>query len=281
MDGVTLTWLRFSFALLVQSALLWLRRVPGLPWRHPPEDLRLMLGAAAGLVANFALFSVALQHLPASTAATITQLQPTLMLGLSVMLLRQRLDLRQSLGAATLVGGLALFLFDRLPRPDDLRGPEATGIVLCLAASLAWAGGGVAQKLVASRVPTMHVMWMVYAAGAACLAPFGTPSQLCAIEGPQVGLFAFLCLNTLLAYGAFALAVRLWELPRVSAVLSLTVVFTYLTEQLAGSLWPGLVRTEDWTLLKLLGAALVLVGSLVTAMSQAPQVVAPSHRRAA
>ena len=269
-DGVTLTWLRFVVALLAQTLLLTAGpgSGSGLPWRHPPAELRRMLAVALGLVGNFALFATSLHFIPPSTGATLSQLQPIMLLMLGAGVLGRRLGAAQWIGAAAIVLGTVLFLGDRLDALVALEGGTPAGVGLALAGGTVWALGGLAQMRLAPTVPVGHLMWVVYASGTVLLAPLASPSAALRLEGLQWALLAFLCLNTIVAYASFSLALRRWELPRVSAVLATGVVYTYLAEG-ALHLWqPGLVQHEAWTPLKAAGAVLVVAGSLTTALAQ-------------
>ena len=140
--------------------------------------------------------------------------------------------------------------------------------LLVLVGGLVWAIGGVAQMRIPRSIGIGHIMWTVYALGSVVLAPFATPTQVLRLDTLQWALLAFLCLNTIVAYSAFALALRRWDLPRVSAVLATGVVFTYGTELLLHAARPGIVTPEAWTVLKIAGALLVIGGSLSTALAQ-------------
>lgn len=267
-DGITLTWLRFVVALVAQTLLLAAGNGTDLPWRHAPAELRRMLVVALGLVGNFALFAMSLNYLPASTGATLSQLQPIMLLMLGAGVLGRRLGAAQWIGAAAIVIGTVAFLADRLGAIVALDGGMAAGVALALAGGAVWAFGGLAQMRLAPTVPVGHLMWVVYATGSVLLAPFATPSAALRLEGLQWALLAFLCLNTVVAYASFSLALRRWELPRVSAVLATGVVYTYLAEAALGVLQPSLVEPEAWTPLKAGGALLVVAGSLTTALAQ-------------
>lgn len=268
LDGITLTWLRFVVALLVQTLLLAFGARRELPWRHPPAELGRMLAVALGLVGNFALFAMSLHHIPASTGATLSQLQPIMLLLLSASLLGRRLGAAQWAGAAAIVAGTLLFLGDRLGELAAPHGGTATGVALALAGGAVWATGGLAQVKLARSVPVGHLMWVVYATGTVLLGPFASPAEALRLEGLQWALLAFLCLNTIVAYASFSLALRRWELPRVSAVLATGVIYTYLAEGALHFWQPGLVRPEEWTLVKAAGALLVVAGSLTAALAQ-------------
>lgn len=268
LDGITLTWLRFVVALVAQTLVLGLGKHSGPPWRHPPAELRRMLIVALGLVGNFALFAMSLHYLPASTGATLSQLQPIMLLMLGAGVLGRRLGAAQWAGAAAILLGTLLFLGDRLGSLASLTGGIPAGVALALSGGAVWAFGGLAQMRLAPTVPVGHLMWVVYASGTLLLAPFASPAATLKLEGLQWALLAFLCLNTIVAYASFSLALRRWELPRVSAVLATGVVYTYLAEGLLHLWQPGLVPQESWTPLKAAGAVLVVAGSLTTALAQ-------------
>jgi drug/metabolite transporter (DMT)-like permease len=84
-------------------------------------------------------------------------------------------------------------------------------------------------------------------------------------------LLIFCCLNTVVAYGAFAEALHHWEASKVSAVLAVTPLFTILFANLVGWLFPAYLSAQQLNLWSWLGAALVVVGSALTAL--APQFV--------
>jgi drug/metabolite transporter (DMT)-like permease len=267
MDGITLTWYRFAFALVVQTALLAATGALGELRSRPAREYGTLAIVAAGIVGNFALFASSLRWLSPSAAQTVSQCQPLALLLASVLLFGERLSRRQVVGGAVLATGLVIFLHDRALEFDARSEELLFGIPLVLAASVAWVAAGLAQKTLAGRISAAGSLWFVYLLGAAALAPLATPGQLHALSGAQPWLFAFCCVNTLVAYGAFAVAVRRWDLSRVGAVLALQVVFTYVYELVALRLGLDLARAEDWDALKACGAALVVAGTLTIALA--------------
>lgn len=277
MDGVTLTWYRFCFAWLVQTALLvGAHRLHGL-LRYRGRDLALIALVAGGLVGNFVAFACSLRYLPASTAQTFGQIQPVLLLIGGTWLFHERLTTSQRTGAVALSIGLVVFLSDRFQLVGFVDSSVAIGLGLVLVATLAWPVAALAQKAL-TAVPSMHVLWYVYLVGAVVLAPGAQAAQLVALQGVNVGLFVFCCLNTLIAYGAFMLAVRRWQAARVSAVLALMPVATYLTEAIAHRIDPSWIQAESWTPSKIVGAALVVSGAMATALGGAVSGAAPTTK---
>jgi drug/metabolite transporter (DMT)-like permease len=271
MDAITLTWYRFVFAWAAQTALLAATGMLGELRDRSRREYATLAVVAAGIVGNFALFATSLAWLSPSAAQTVSQCQPIALLLASVLLFGERLSRLQVVGGALLATGLVVFLHDRAREFQGRSEELLIGVPLVLAASAAWVASGLAQKTLAGRISAPGSLWFVYLLGALALAPLASPGSITALSGPQSWLFAFCCVNTLVAYGAFTVAVRRWALSRVGAVLALQVVFTYLYEYAAGRLGLGLPRVEDWDAMKLLGAALVVTGTLVAALAARPR----------
>ena len=111
----------------------------------------------------------------------------------------------------------------------------------------------------------------IYLACAALLTPWAHPWQALQLSPLQGWLLLACCLNTLVAYGAFAEALAHWEASRVSAALAVTPLVTFAAVAAAAALWPERVAAEDANLLAYLGALLVVLGSAATAL--APSLV--------
>jgi drug/metabolite transporter (DMT)-like permease len=92
-------------------------------------------------------------------------------------------------------------------------------------------------------------------------------AQVLELNGLQLGMLVFCCANTVIAYGCFAEALEHWEVSRVSAVVTLAPIVTVLGMQGAAWLWPAGVPAESLSGWNLLGASLVVAGSMTTALA--------------
>ena len=104
-------------------------------------------------------------------------------------------------------------------------------------------------------------------AGWSLLTPWAHPLEALDLSPLQGWLLLACCLNTLVAYGAFAEALAHWEASRVSATLAITPLVTFASVALAASLWPEFVLPEDLNGLAYVGALLVVSGSALTALA--------------
>jgi drug/metabolite transporter (DMT)-like permease len=73
-------------------------------------------------------------------------------------------------------------------------------------------------------------------------------------------------MNTLVAYGCFTEALNRWDASKVSAVLALAPLFTIGGLNLITRFDPSYAFTDRLGLLSILGAVLLVVGSILTAL---------------
>jgi drug/metabolite transporter (DMT)-like permease len=104
------------------------------------------------------------------------------------------------------------------------------------------------------------------------LTPWAHPLEALQLSPLQGWLLLACCMNTLVAYGAFAEALAHWEASRVSATLALTPLVTFVAVALAAWLWPDYVQAEQINTLGYVGALVVVLGSATVAL--APSLLA-------
>jgi drug/metabolite transporter (DMT)-like permease len=279
MDPVTVTW----FRLLVSGVLLfiWLAYKRQLP-SFKPLGFRgkgLVALAVFGLVGNYILYLLGLQILSPGTAQLIIQVGPILLLIGSVFLFKERFTLAQGVGLAVLLIGFALFFNQRLEELLTSMSEYTTGVLIAFLAATVWTFYGLSQKQLLTVWNSFQVMMVIYLFCALLITPWAHPMEALQLNPLQGWLLLACCLNTLVAYGAFAEALAHWEASRVSATLALTPLVTFATVAIAAWLWPDFVKAEEINALGYGGAVLVVVGSAVVALG--PSLLAGLRARKA
>lgn len=267
MDVWTISWWRLAASMLGLGAFLaWRGQLPRL--REAGRAGLLLLGVAlVTLIANYLLYLLALDHTTPSVAQVVIQLAPLLLLLGGVFVFHERFAARQWTGFAVLAIGLLLFFNRRLPELLQPTEGLGLGVMLMVAAAIAWAIYGLAQKQLLMHFTARQVLWMLYVGASVALLPAATPAAILDLDGLQLGMLAFCCANTLIAYGAFGEALHYWDLSRVSAVLSTAPLFTI------GSMWLversglGLLAPEGLNPLSIVGAMAVVLGSMTSALA--------------
>jgi drug/metabolite transporter (DMT)-like permease len=201
----------------------------------------------------------------------VIQLAPFLMMIGGVFIFKEHLLRWQKAGAVILVAGLLLFFNERLVQLILQAGTETLGVLLVITAAVTWAAYALAQKQLLVHYSSKQIMYLLYVAGTIAFMPVSDFTPLLTMSNLHWLLLIFCCLNTVVAYGAFAEALHHWEASKVSAVLAVTPLFTILFANLVGWLFPAYLSAQQLNLWSWLGAALVVVGSALTAL--APQFV--------
>lgn len=266
MSAATITWIRFVAAAgLVGLVLLARRQVPSFRGLSVKKKLLIVL-AIAGLLLNYILYLKGLFLLTAETAQVVIQLAPFLMMLGAVYLFKERLLFWQKVGAWLLLIGLVLFFNDRLALLLTQFGSEAVGVLLVIIAAIAWACYALAQKQLLLSFNSQQIMWLIYVAGALCFLPSADLAPLAHLSAWQWGIVLFCCLNTIVAYGAFAEALQHWQAANVSAVLAITPLLTIGFAQLLAYFYPQF-PSESLNVWAWVGASLVVIGSMLTALA--------------
>ncbi|SHM97222.1 EamA domain-containing membrane protein RarD [Pseudomonas asturiensis] len=279
MDPVTVTW----FRLLVSGSVLfiWLASVKRLPsfTLLGRRGKVLVLLAVLGLVGNYMLYLVGLRMLSPGTTQLLIQIGPILLLISSIFLFKERFSIGQGIGLAILLVGFGLFFNQRLVELLTSLGDYTLGVLIVLTASVVWTFYGLSQKQLLTVWNSLQVMMVIYLFCALLITPWAHPAEALQLSPLQGWLLLACCLNTLVAYGAFAEALAHWEASRVSATLALTPLITLGTVAIAAWLWPTYVQAEEINALGYGGALLVVLGSALTALG--PSLVAGLRARRA
>jgi drug/metabolite transporter (DMT)-like permease len=133
---------------------------------------------------------------------------------------------------------------------------------MLIIAGLSWAVYALVQKQLLTKLSSTHIMWTIYGACGILFSTVAKPQTLNQLNSIEWIALIFCGLNTVIAYGAFAESLEHWEASRVSAILALAPIFTIVSMSIIAWLAPGLVTPEHITPLGLLGAMLIVSGSM-------------------
>ena len=266
MDAGTVVWYRFLVAGVV--LWLWMARGGNLPkFLSASRAIQVaMLFAAAGLCANYFLFSYSLNFVNGETSEAVIQLTTLFLILGGVIIYREPFVAVQKLGTLLIVGGLVLFFHDRFVELADLGSDQTIGVLIVVGAAVTWTVYALLQKQLLAEFSSAQILFMIYLFSVVVLLPFVNMGALFGLNRLQLALLVFCCLNTLVAYGCFAEAINLWDASKVSAVLALAPLFTISTLKLVVYVNPEYAFSDRLSLLSILGALLLVIGSVLTAL---------------
>ncbi len=268
LDVYTVTWFRFFMAFGLLAAYLGARKqLPDLQ-KLRSASLGLLASAIVFLGLNYLLYLQGLAQTSATNAQVLIQLAPVLM-GLGALaVFKERYTLQQWVGLGVLTLGFALFSHEQLKTIITAQATYLLGNGILVIAAATWAVYALAQKQLLQKLPSSTIMLVIYGGCALLFSPLAAPQPLLNLSPLQFGMLLFCGLNTVIAYGAFAEALEHWEASRVSAVLALTPIVTLVSVWAVSLLAPSLIAPERLTALGVLGAVLVVAGSMAIAMGK-------------
>jgi drug/metabolite transporter (DMT)-like permease len=194
------------------------------------------------------------RRVDAGTAAMLVNVGPVLIAVLAGILLREGFPRALFAGCAVAFAGVTVIAV-----ASSSHTATTAGVLLCLAAALAYAGGVVTQKVVLRSLSGTQTIFLCCVIGAVACLPFAgrLAHELGDAPGGSIGWLVYLGLApTALGFSTWAYALRRTDAGRLAAT-------TYLVPPLSillGWLWLG----EGPASLAYLGGALCLAGVAVS-----------------
>ena len=222
----TIAWFRFALAFLLLGIILFFKgKKPTGILSKPP-----WMGVFGGLclAANYYWVTLGVDITGPSNMAVLIQTASVFLVLAGVFLFRERLIVRQVIGMLITAAGLALFFFDQ-KNQLFMSGEYYFADLLIIMAAVVWVGYMVSQKFLSQDHGAQSLNFLIYAT--ATFALVGTVDWA---EFGSAGFNAWLAIvfcaiNTLLAYGALAEAVKYLPLALISVIISLNPLITLIS----------------------------------------------------
>ncbi|MZH46675.1 MAG: DMT family transporter [Nitrospinae bacterium] len=264
-EAGTISWFRFLFAFLVLAAILrWKMDQPFYILRKPP-----WMGILGGvcLSANYYWALLGIDLSGPSNMAVLIQTASVFLALAGVYIFNERLALRQILGIFIVVSGLSLFFHDQLSRILDASDYYFADFLIVMA-GLIWVGYMVSQKFLSRIYGAQSLNLLVY--GVASFTLIGGVEW---VDFTRAGITAWLSLiffgvNTLLAYGALAEAVKYLPLALISVIISLNPLITLLGMNILPKMGFAGLQTEPVGALGYLGGVIAVSGVMLVVYRQ-------------
>lgn len=266
LDAWTITWCRFAGALITVG--IWLAARGELPVAKLRDRKlwRWLIPGTLGLTFNYVLYVLGLQYTSPAVAQVVMQISPLLLLVFGMIFFRERFSRLQWFGFLTLVVGLLVFFNKRLPEMMNLADGWSFGILVLVCSSVSWAFYGLGQKQLSRHLASAQILFLVYLGAALILLPTVSFGLLFKLHRPALLALLFGVANTVVAYGAFGMALEVWEVSRVSSVVTSAPLFTLIGAFVAAQAAVTWVAPEALNALSIIGALGVVAGSMISAL---------------
>jgi drug/metabolite transporter (DMT)-like permease len=261
LSPVTVTWFRFftAFALLALWTLLF-RRSDFTIFSRPPI---LLFPTAVFLGFNYLGFITGIKYISPSSAQVFIQVAPVGFALSGIIFFREHVNWKHILGFLMVLSGIGLFYSEQLR--DLARGSEnfTLGMLLVLGGGVSWAVFATLQKSLLKTTAPNQLNLFIYAFCALVLFPLARFDGLIGMNVVNWYLLFYLGLNTVLAYGSLALAIKFTEATRVSVIITLNPIITFVTMAILSRMQVSWMEAESFSLLSILGALMVLSGAIL------------------
>ena len=266
LDVYSITWFRFTLSFILLAFYLSAKQQFPQPLTFCKSQWKLLVVATVFLAINYLLFVEGLAETTPANSQVLIQLAPVA-LGLGGLIIFKETYNRIQWGSLSLLTcGITLFFHEQLKIFVLSADKYLFGSSLLLIAAISWAIYALAQKQLLHQLSSPQIMVLIYAGCSLLFAPMTSFSQLVTLSPLNWIILLFCALNTLIGYGAFAESLEHWPASKVSAVLSLTPLFTLISIFIAVRLFPNAFSEQGITVWGVLGAIFVVCGSVGIAL---------------
>jgi len=264
LSGLTpadISWFRFLLAFVVLALYYFFKRPSYLKiLRRPPW---LLIVATLCLAVNYFGYIKGVELSSPSIAQIFIQVGPVILAVSGFIFFREKSTPRQVIGLFLAFAGLAVFYNEQLHVLTG-SGSWQTGVIWILVAAVTWAVYSILLKILVLRHPPMQLNLVIFGLPVLLYLPFIQIGHFLKLGLAAWGILLFLGLNTLFAYGLLSMAIKHIEANKVSVILILNPILTFVLMAIishSGATW---ITHEHYTLMTLAGALIVLTGALLT-----------------
>jgi len=255
----TIVWFRFSIAFFILGGVLLFKKSSLFKVFYKPP-LKLII-ATVCLGFNYYGYMKGLDYSTPSNASVFTLLGPVLFAITGIYIFKEKITLLHISGFLIVLTGLCLFYWEQIGAMANQKN-YSLGILWIIGSSIAWVIYAILQKELTKTYSTNQLNLFIYGICSLIFLPGMHISGFASLDIPGWLLVMFLGLNTLIAYGAIALAFRYLDSNKVSVILTMSPIITFIIMYFFMVFNVTLIATEHFSLLSIVGAAIALFGSV-------------------
>ena len=260
-DPVTIVWFRFAVAFVMLSA--WLAVKKPSSFRIVLRPPLLLILAALGLSWNYMGYMLGIHYTTPSNAQLFIQTGPLLLAIAGLVLFKEKIVSRQLVGFVVAIAGFSFFYRDQLSAFFESRGTYQYGILFTISGAVAWATYAILQKKLVVNHPVDSLNLVLFGLPALLYLPFINLAPLLQLHWSWWLLMLFLGVNTFIAYTCMANALKYTEANKVSIIIVLNPMITFITMGILTRMNVSWIAHERFSLETIIGAAIVFAGAIL------------------
>ncbi|MEX0986873.1 MAG: DMT family transporter [Bacteroidales bacterium] len=261
LSPVTVVWFRFTTAIFILALLTFIFRKSDFRiFRKPP--LRLFL-TALFLGFNYLGFISGINYVSPSSSQVFIMVGPVTFALAGIVIFKEQVTWRHIAGFIVVVSGILLFYSEQIAELAETDHHFTKGMLLIFGGGLSWTVFASLQKTLVKKYTTNQLNLFIYSFCSLIFMPFAQYAKFPDLATPSWMLLFFLGLNTVIAYGSLAMAIKFTAANRVSVIIVLNPIITFVTMGVLTKMQVGWIEPETFSHLSIAGALTVLLGAMI------------------
>lgn len=260
-DSPTIVWFRFSLAFSAMFAWMAFKNPKELKILYKPSWLLIL--ASSALAWNYLGFNLGVQIAGAGNAQVAVQAGPVLLTVFGIIFFREKISRTQAIGFLIAILGFWIFYRQHLSANAGQEEQYTKGMLFTLSGAVSWAVYAALQKKLVLQYPVGTLNVFIFGLPVLLYLPFVDFASLAHLSFGYWALLVFLGANTLIAYGCLSLALKYLEAGKVSIILVLNPIITFVLMGILTWLHVSWIDGEYFSVLSIAGALLALFGAVL------------------
>ena len=264
LDPASVVFVRFSIAFIFLFIFHIIRDPASLRiFRHPPILLPV---AALFLAYNYYGFIVGLKYTTPASSQVFIQIGPVCLAMGGIIFFHEQVTLRQFFGFLLLIFGFSLYYYELVHGHSGQGKLFIQGVLWLISGGISWSVFALIQKKLLKDYKASDLNLFIYGFCALLMLPFFNFHAAMGLSLPSWSNLIFLGLNTLIAYNCFALAMQYSDANKISVIVTLNPVLTFVIMYFLGVFQVSWIAHEHFTLVNISGAIIALMGALMVVL---------------
>lgn len=260
-DSPTIVWFRFTLAFSGMFFWMIIKNPRELKVLYNPSWLIVISSLA--LAWNYIGFMLGVQYTSPSNAQVAIQFGPILLAISGVVFFKEKISKLQAFGFLLSVFGFSVFYYQHINSDAIADGNYTKGMLLTLTGAVTWAIYAALQKklVIKYSVGTLNVF--IFGLPILLYLPFVDFQNLVGLNIWYWLLLVFLGANTLISYGYLSLALKYLEAGKVSVIIILNPIITFILMGILTWLEVSWIAGEHFSVMSVGGALIALLGAIM------------------
>jgi drug/metabolite transporter (DMT)-like permease len=266
-DSPTIVWFRFSLAFSGMFIWMVIKNPKELKILYKPSWLIVISSLA--LAWNYIGFMLGVQYTTPSNAQVAIQSGPVLLAVLGVIFFREKITWIQAIGFLMAILGFWIFYQQHISTATGQEEQYTKGMLITFSGAVAWGIYAALQKKLVLHYPVGTLNVFIFGLPVLLYLPFADFASLTHLGFGYWALLIFLGANTLISYGCLSLALKYLEAGKVSIMLVLNPIITFILMGCLTWFQVDWIAGEQFSVLSIVGALVALAGAILVVRKKA------------